>query len=534
MRQHALMTMPTEAVKGSDLPPVASLDGTETMLFVIKNIDGVLTTVRPTVAQLVALVESESGGVADGDYGDVTVSGGGTVITIDDDAVSYAKLQDVSATARVLGRKTAGAGDVEELTLSELLDLVGSAADGDILYRNAGAWTRLAIGADGEALTVVAGAPAWDVPGSGGMTNPMTTAGDIIYGGASGAPTRLEKGASGTYLEMGATNPAWVAKIFNWTSHTTTPNNTVPVRRLVPASGANVDVAITPTGTGSLLARVPDNTAVGGNKRGNYAVDLQLARGSAADVASGNYSGVLSGASNRGWGSYAVVAGGNAGTASGNYSAVPGGQSCAAAGEWSFAMGSGAQAYGAASAALGGASSMASGDYSVSLGGYICQASGTSSVAHGTYGNAFTIENIRVGGCAVGHQLRELPIYAETTDATPKVMASSAAGPVATNQFSLPVDRCAMVRVVVAARQTAGTGTGACAGWDIPVLVKNIGGTVSIVGSPATTAAYADAGASGISVAIDVDAPNGALKVTVTGLASKSFSWTAVIYGAES
>lgn len=52
----------------------------------------------------------------DGDKGDVVVTGGGDTWTIDNDAVTYAKMQDVSATNRVLGRITAGAGNVEELT----------------------------------------------------------------------------------------------------------------------------------------------------------------------------------------------------------------------------------------------------------------------------------------------------------------------------------------------------------------------------------------------------------------------------------
>lgn len=45
----------------------------------------------------------------------------------------------------------------------------------------------------------------------GKMTNPMTTAGDIIYGGTSGAPTRLAKGTAGQVLKMnsGATAPEW-------------------------------------------------------------------------------------------------------------------------------------------------------------------------------------------------------------------------------------------------------------------------------------------------------------------------------------
>lgn len=49
--------------------------------------------------------------------GDVTGSGTGSfAATIANDAVSYAKLQNVSATDRLLGRSSAGAGDVEEIT----------------------------------------------------------------------------------------------------------------------------------------------------------------------------------------------------------------------------------------------------------------------------------------------------------------------------------------------------------------------------------------------------------------------------------
>ncbi len=44
------------------------------------------------------------------------------------------------------------------------------------------------------------------------LTNPMTTIGDIIYGGASGVPTRLAAGTSGNVLQTnGAGAPTWVA-----------------------------------------------------------------------------------------------------------------------------------------------------------------------------------------------------------------------------------------------------------------------------------------------------------------------------------
>ena len=110
------------------------------------------------------------GGLADGDYGDVTVSGSGTAIAIDAKAVTYAKMQDISATARVLGRNSSGSGVTEEVTLSQLLDWVGSAAAGDILYRSSGAWTRLGVGSDGQVLTLASGLPSWAAGGSGGAS----------------------------------------------------------------------------------------------------------------------------------------------------------------------------------------------------------------------------------------------------------------------------------------------------------------------------------------------------------------------------
>lgn len=51
----------------------------------------------------------------------------------------------------------------------------------------------------------------WVDVGGGGLTNPMTTAGDIIVGGTNGAPTRLAKGDDDEVLTLVNGVPAWAA-----------------------------------------------------------------------------------------------------------------------------------------------------------------------------------------------------------------------------------------------------------------------------------------------------------------------------------
>ena len=64
-------------------------------------------------------------GVPDGDKTDITVSSTGTVWTIDPNVVTYAKIQNVSQTDRLLGRDTAGAGVIEELTPAAVKTMLG-------------------------------------------------------------------------------------------------------------------------------------------------------------------------------------------------------------------------------------------------------------------------------------------------------------------------------------------------------------------------------------------------------------------------
>ena len=91
-------------------------------------------------------------------------------VTIANNSVTYAKLQDISATKRVIGRNTAGSGDPEEVTATQILDWLGTAAQGQILYRGASGWAMLAPGTSGHYLkTLSAGAdPAWAAVATGG------------------------------------------------------------------------------------------------------------------------------------------------------------------------------------------------------------------------------------------------------------------------------------------------------------------------------------------------------------------------------
>jgi hypothetical protein len=67
-----------------------------------------------------------TGGVSDGDKGDITVSSSGATWTVDNDAVTYAKIQNVSAASKLLGRGDSESGDVQEITLGDGLTMTGT------------------------------------------------------------------------------------------------------------------------------------------------------------------------------------------------------------------------------------------------------------------------------------------------------------------------------------------------------------------------------------------------------------------------
>lgn len=163
------------------------------------------------------------GSLPDGDYGDVTVSGSGTVITIDADVVTFSKMQNVS-TARILGRATSGTGDIEQLTgtqattlldafTSSLKGLAPASGGGTTNYLRAdGTWASppgagLADGDKGD-ITVSSSGTVWTID-AGAVTyakiQDVSAASRILGRGSAGGSGDVEEISLGTGLSMSGT-----------------------------------------------------------------------------------------------------------------------------------------------------------------------------------------------------------------------------------------------------------------------------------------------------------------------------------------
>ncbi len=130
--------------------------------------------------------------------GNVTASGTGSVTaTIADEAVTYAKMQHISATSRVLGRITSGAGDVEELTAANLRTILG-VADGSLSENNFTNADHTKLNGI-EANADVTDATNVDAAGAI-MHSDLGTKGDLAVGDGAGDVTILGVGTNGHVL----------------------------------------------------------------------------------------------------------------------------------------------------------------------------------------------------------------------------------------------------------------------------------------------------------------------------------------------
>jgi hypothetical protein len=190
-----------------------------------------------------------SGGIQTSAFtGDVTKAAGGTAQTIASSAVTYAKIQDISAASRLLGRGAgAGAGVTQEISLGTGLSMSG---------------TTLSASAAGTVTSVDASGGTTGMAFSGGpvtTTGTLTLAGTLaVANGGTGATT-----AAGALTSLGAypnSNPA------GYTSNAGTVTN------VSATGGANISVA---TGsTTPVISQVPATTTQNGYMTSTQATKL--------------------------------------------------------------------------------------------------------------------------------------------------------------------------------------------------------------------------------------------------------------------
>jgi hypothetical protein len=114
-----------------DLTALAALSGTNTIYYRSASNTWTAVTIGANLTFSGGTLAATGGGtLGDGDYGDITVSVSGTVLTIDNDAVTYAKMQNAGANT-VLTRAAGTSGDIGETSLAAS-QLLGRGATGDI------------------------------------------------------------------------------------------------------------------------------------------------------------------------------------------------------------------------------------------------------------------------------------------------------------------------------------------------------------------------------------------------------------------
>ncbi len=203
----------------------------------------------------VTQVVGGGGGVADGDKGDVTVSGAGAVWTIDAGVVTLSKMAAL-ATSTILGRATAGTGVPEALAASQVRTILNVAngatansADATLLARANHTGTQAAGTITGLAAIATSGS-ASDL-GSGTLpaarfddTAHGTRAGGALHAGATTSVAGFMSGADKTKLDGIATG----AQVNVATDLAYTASS----RLLASSTGADVNLPLVTSGDAGL------------------------------------------------------------------------------------------------------------------------------------------------------------------------------------------------------------------------------------------------------------------------------------------
>lgn len=380
-------------------------------------------------------------------------------------------------------------------------------------------------------------------PGATGATgvstlnavSPTTTKGDIIVDNGVNNPlasdVRLGVGTDGQVLASDSAQSTGLA----W--KTVSPN----------VAATDGDIAIFSGTTGKPMA-IKDSkllidstgaiqsTPSGGNARGTSAIDLQVVRSGATEVASGAESTIAGGQNNTASGANSVVSGGTTNTASAANSTVGGGTTnTASAASATVAGGNGNTSSGQGSFTAG-ESNVASGTDS--------ESTGSNNTASANYSSAKGLQSLAVlhGQRAIASGRFSAQGDAQISDVIMRNTTAANTTPVllfldgASAKLVVPTNKSWAVSGMVIGRIPNGVATygGLSAIWTFTGGIKNLNTTVSLIGASLTivtagnTPVFKDTSWPGGSIAIGLGSAND-LQIQVTGTATAIVNWVARI-----
>jgi hypothetical protein len=293
----------------------------------------------------------------------------------------------------------------------------------------------------------------------------------------------------------------------------------------------NSALVLTPKGTGALIAHKPNGTPAGGNARGNFAVDLQLQRSTAAQVASGANSVICGGLNNSCNAPRTVICGGNSNSATSENAFVGAGGLNAAGSPWGVVLGG----YDNATSGTGGGQVIVGGYYNRSSAGTAFLGGGDSNqntgLNSGILGGANALADRRgMQAHASGHfaakgdaqRARFVLRNKTTTNSAVELFLDGSS-----TRLTIPSGKVLGLTINITGISSTGA---AVAHYMRQYALKNVSGTTSEVYAPVTIGTD---NAAGTSIALSASDASDALVVSVTGTASTIWRWVASVDAVE-
>ena len=372
---------------------------------------------------------------------------------------------------------------------------------------------------------------------SGAPTTGTFAVGDWIIDQTGKIYVATVAGSPGTWVQVGAGGGGASITQVTFAESTAAPNATVYVDSITAAGAStNVDLALSPKGTGALTAQVADSTTAGGNKRGTYSVDWQTTRAAATQsaigprgVISGGYANTISSGNNA-----AVIAGGSTNIVNSNYGVIGGGYVNTSNGGWDVVAGGWTcGAYGGNGAVGGGMNNTISQAYGTIPGGQEGYSALFGKLAYAS--GKFTTAGDAQFGLNVCRATT-------TTNAAINLTNDGSGTFSATNHLVLPNNRVYRFTIdLVASSGTIGTASTSTYGsfggvWTITGAIRRAAtaATTAIIGIPTVLATAVDSQLAAVTFTVLAEtATYGSLQIVATGLASTQIHWVATIMTTE-